>query len=329
MFSTLPFSTLKTSDMRHLQQLVFVDAVARAGSIRRAADTLAITSTALNRRILAIEEDIGTPIFERVTNGVRLSTAGELFIQHARQHIGDMERLKSQIADLSGVRRGHVSIICGQALMESFLPERVKVYREKHPNVTFSANICGRDEVSTQLLDYTADIGIVYEPELLTGVQVINEVKQTLHALIHKSHPLNAAFEDNHTARTSNATEFSLRLADCAQYPLALPTTRSGIRHSLEKAAARRSLELNIAVESDNAAFLQRCLVNEPIVSFQIPVAMNNADDNSDLRYIPLNSRDAAPGSLLVLQHRGRMLSVAASRFVNDVISSLQSGEES
>lgn len=315
--------------MRHLQQLVFVDAVARAGSIRKAADTLAITSTALNRRILAIEEDIGTPIFERITNGVRLSSAGELFIQHARQHIGDMERLKSQIADLSGVRRGHVSIICGQALMESFLPERIKVYREEHPNVTFSANVVGRDKVSTQLLDFTADVGIVYEPELLTGIQVINEVKQTLHALLHKSHPLYAAYKADNTIANLKNSESSLRLSDCAQYPLALPTSRSGIRQTIEKAAMRRSLTLNIAIESDNATFLQRCLANEPVVSFQIPVAMSNADASSDIRYIPLDTRDAAPGSLLVLQHRGRTLSVAASRFVNDAINSLQSSEQS
>ena len=108
--------------MRHLQQLRYIDAVARTGSIRRAAESLAITSTALNRRILAVEEDLGTPIFERLPNGVRLSVAGELFIQYARQQLSDMARVQSQIADLSGERRGHVSMVCGQAMMLQFLP---------------------------------------------------------------------------------------------------------------------------------------------------------------------------------------------------------------
>ena len=40
--------------------------MSKAGSIRKAAETLAITSTALNRRILAMEEEIGVPIFERL-----------------------------------------------------------------------------------------------------------------------------------------------------------------------------------------------------------------------------------------------------------------------
>ena len=45
--------------MRHQLPLRYIDAVAKAGSIRQAAETLAITSTALNRRILAMEEELG------------------------------------------------------------------------------------------------------------------------------------------------------------------------------------------------------------------------------------------------------------------------------
>ena len=107
--------------MKHLLPLHYIDTVARSGSIRRAAQTLAITSTALNRRILAMEEELGVPIFEGLPRGVRLSTAGELLIQHIRSQMADMERVQSQIADLSGARRGHVSIVCGQALLPCLL----------------------------------------------------------------------------------------------------------------------------------------------------------------------------------------------------------------
>lgn len=314
--------------MRHLQQLVFVDAVARAGSIRRAAETLAITSTALNRRILAIEEDLGTPIFERLTNGVRLSTAGELFIQHVRQQLGDMERVKSQIADLSGMRRGHVSIICDQALIETFASSLVTDYRQEYPNVTFTVRACGRDDVSSQLLDFAADVGIVFEPEMLTGVQVLNEVKQTVHAVVHKSHPLAASTAIRAAADNTANCAAPLRLADCAQFPLALPSSRSGLRHMVVQSAARRSLDLNIAVESDNATFLRQCLASEPMINFQIPVVLDRVAENQDLRYLPLHANDIAPASLLVLQHGGRTLSVASSRFVSRLVESLQTGTE-
>lgn len=103
--------------MRQLTPLQFIDAVARAGSIRMAAEGMALTSTALNRRVLALKEELGMPIFERLARGVRLSTAGELLIHHLRNQAAELETLKSQIADLAGERRGHVAIACSQAFL--------------------------------------------------------------------------------------------------------------------------------------------------------------------------------------------------------------------
>ena len=108
--------------MRHLTHLKYIDVVAREGSIRKAAEKLNITSTALNRRILSLEEEVGTSLFERLPSGVRLNTAGELFIQHIRYQMTDLSRVLSQIADLSGIRRGHVKLGAGQELVASFLP---------------------------------------------------------------------------------------------------------------------------------------------------------------------------------------------------------------
>ena len=54
---------------RQLAPLTFIEAIARAGSIRKAAETLSITSTALNRRVLALEDELGVQIFERLPRG--------------------------------------------------------------------------------------------------------------------------------------------------------------------------------------------------------------------------------------------------------------------
>jgi DNA-binding transcriptional LysR family regulator len=130
--------------MHTLQPLQFVDAIARAGSIRKAAEGLAITSTALNRRLLALEEELGVPIFERLPRGVRLSTAGELLIHHLRSQAADFEKLKGQLADLRGERRGHVSIACSQAFLPYFLPEQIGRYRREHPGVSFGVRVRDR-----------------------------------------------------------------------------------------------------------------------------------------------------------------------------------------
>jgi len=65
--------------MRYLRILHYIDTVARIGSIRKAAEDLSLTASALNRRIQDFEAEFGTPIFERLPRGVRLSAA-----QHRR-----------------------------------------------------------------------------------------------------------------------------------------------------------------------------------------------------------------------------------------------------
>lgn len=295
--------------MRHLQQLVFIDAVARTGSIRRAAQSLSITSTALNRRILSVEEDLGAPIFERTGKGVRLSVAGEIFIHHARQQLSDIERVKSQIADLSGERRGRVSIACGQALMQEFLPKQIARYRAEHPGVDFSVSVCGRDEATDCLLDFSADFAIVYEPDVNADISVLLKVPQEIYAVMSTKHPL--------------AGKTELRLSECAQFPLALPSRRSGLRSVIEKAAICHSIDLWTALESDSLEFLVKALDDNRSLGFQVSAALPSNGPPSVMRAVPVCTRDLERSSMVVLQQKGRTLPVAAARFLSQVLEAL------
>ena len=83
--------------MRHLRFLHYVDAVARVGSIRKAAEQLNLASSALNRRILDMEEELGVALFERGSQGVRLTTAGELFVSYIRRTAKDLSRQAAEL----------------------------------------------------------------------------------------------------------------------------------------------------------------------------------------------------------------------------------------
>lgn len=291
--------------MRHLLTLRFIDAVAKAGSIRRAAETLAITSTALNRRILAIEEDLGVEIFERFPRGVRLSAAGEILIHHIRSQLSDIERVKSQIADLSGERRGHVAIACSQALVPYFLPEQISTYRQDHPAVTFDVLVRDRAAAEQSLIDISADLAIVFEPVRLSEFQILLTIRQPVHAVMRPDHPL--------------ASSQSLRLRDCVRFPIALPTAPYGVRHLMELAVRKTSLELQPALESDSFEFLRHYARSENILSFQLPIGLPSLDNEDGTVNRPIDVRDVPAGFLYFGQLRGRTLPVAAARFAQQM----------
>ncbi len=290
--------------MRHLEQFGYVEAIAKAGSIRKAAETLAITSTALNRRVLALEAELGVPVFERLPRGVRLSTAGELLLAHVRAQKSEFDKLKSQIADLAGERRGHVAIACSQALVPYFLPEQIAEYRAEHPRVTFSVSVRDREVAEEALVDLSADIALIFEPARLREVQVIAAVPQPVHGVMAAGHPL--------------ATRQLLRLRDCADYPLALPSQRFGVRHLWDQAVLNSSLPLDIALESDSFEFLRNYPGHEQVIGFQIPIGLPQ-DNGAGIVARPVDPRDLPAGRLYLCQLRNRALPVAAAKFAGQV----------
>ncbi len=290
--------------MRHLITLKYIDAVARAGSIRKAAEKMSITSTALNRRVLAMEEDMGVAIFERLPNGVRLSTAGEILIQHIRAQLSDIERIQTQIADLKGERRGHIKIASGQAAMTELLPELITEYRQQHPAVTFEVMVCNRHDSETLLADYSADIAIIFETVKHTEFHSLIDIPQQPCMVCSTTHEL--------------SDSISVRLSQCLDFPLALPTPNNGLRLILDRAVAKNGGTLSPAIQSDNYDFLNQCLCDGTTLSFQLPIALptqRHELKERGLCAIPIDSRDVPPGFLSVGQLRGRTLPVAAARF--------------
>lgn len=296
--------------MKHLQTLKLIDAVTKAGSIRKAAEDMHITSSALNRRILGFEEEFGAAIFERLHGGVRLNPAGELLIQHIRGQMADLDRVRSQVADLSGLRRGHVSIACSQAIQPYFMPAQIAAYRAEHPGVSFSVHVRDRDAAEVDLRAFESDLALVFEPVHLGDFDVLLSVEQPVYAVMAKDHPL--------------AVKEKLRLRDCLGFAHVVPPKRIGIRYLLDLAVANMSQKMEPIAEADSFEFMRHYVQHERAVGFQFPIGLNISGDDR-LVFRALAKQDVPYGNLALMQMRGRSLSVASARFANQLAGALNS----
>jgi DNA-binding transcriptional LysR family regulator len=294
--------------MRHLRFLRYFDEVVRAGSIRKAADGLNVTASAVNRRIMDLEEELETPLFERKPRGVRLTAAGELFVRFIREQAGDVERLKAQIEDLKGMRRGTVRIACSQALALDFLPREIAAYRAKFPAVQFEVKVYDHENAMASLAAYDVDLVLVFRPPFLPSFQPLMSLQQRLVALMRSDHPL--------------ASRNKIRLRDCAAYPVALAERSIGGRQLLEEALTRTNQRFQVVTESNSFEFLRGLVLRDDVVSFQIEIG---ATPGEGLAVREIDDRDVPRADLVLGQLRGRNLPLPAAKFAEQLARRLES----
>ncbi|MCX5520412.1 LysR family transcriptional regulator [Kaistia defluvii] len=295
--------------MRHLQTFLMIEAVARAGSMRKAAEDMNITASALVRRINRFEDEFGAELFERLPSGVRLNSAGELLLHHYRATRSDLLRVQGQVADLSGERRGHVSIACSQALLPYFLPQEIARYRADHPGVTFSVHVRDRAQAEQDLASYSSDLALVFEPVYLVDFEVLHVIPQPVHVVMRADHPLAARLE--------------IRLRDCLDVPHIAPSAKFGVRHLLDFAARRGSRRVSPVVETESFDMIRHYVRHENVIGFQIGIGLRDPGDGS-LVFRPIAERDLPAGNLILGQMRGRALPVASARFAVQLAASLK-----
>ena len=291
--------------MQNIRFLRYIDSVARRGSIRKAAEQLNVVSSAVNRRVLDIEEEIGTPLFERRARGVRLTAAGELFVAYARKQMAELERTLSEIEDLRSVRRGEVRIAAIEGMAAELLPRAIHEFQKTHPKIRFTTFICGREEVYQYLKEFRADIGLVFNPPADPEIRTLMDVEQRLCAFVSPDHPLTALDK--------------VRLSDCVAYPLALPDPSLGGRALLDQFLARRSLRLEPALESDSFELMRNFALKSGGVCFQIQIGMPPSHLPGGMRALPLADRGLSRGRLVLGMEHSRALPVASARFVEQL----------
>ena len=278
--------------------LLYFNAVVRHGSIRKAAESLHIASSALNRRILDLETELGSTLFERLPRGVRLTAAGELYVSYVRRALADLELVSSQIEHLRGLVRGRVRIAATESVAGHLLPAAIASFQQRHPGVYFHVAVEGAGRLLDALMADSADLLLSHDLHNRPDVTVLATAQQPLCAMVARGHPL--------------AAHASLRLRDCLAYPIALADETLAGRALIDRALLKASFQFEPALVSNSVETMKAFARMREAVCFQFQIS---AAADADMVAIPLSDPGLGQSQLFLAMRRGRALPSAAAAF--------------
>ncbi|MBV9739072.1 MAG: LysR family transcriptional regulator [Hyphomicrobiales bacterium] len=289
----------------HAAVLRYFDQVARLGSIRRAAEALHVASSAVNRQIIKLEAEIGTPLFERLRSGVRLTAAGELLLRHSRETLADFERTRLEIAGLAGTVTGHVRIVCLESLLLRFMPTVVAELAEAHPQMTLTVIGIDPGDTAEEMRSGRNDFGVLFADRRLRGVEASGIVHTSIGAVMRPDHPL--------------ATRRSLSFTDCAAYPVVMLYDRWLIDLIMATEFAESGKMLMPRLVSNSIEFMRRIIELGIGIGFFTPIGFIDEIERGELVHVTLAEPLLADSAIAILAPRGREATLPA-RIAMDVI---------
>ncbi|WP_136634764.1 LysR family transcriptional regulator [Pseudooceanicola onchidii] len=176
-----------------LDQIRIFLTVAELCHVTRAAERLNMTQSAVSAAISALERRYDVRLFDRVGRGIVLTEAGVQFVQAARRVHAEADAAQSLLSTLTDEPRGRLRIWASQTIASYWITPRMIGMQRAWPKVEMSLHAGNSLEVSTAVLDGTADLGLVEDDVPAEGLvrQVVGHdelclVMSRRHALARK-----------------------------------------------------------------------------------------------------------------------------------------------
>lgn len=237
-------------DLRSLRYFI---AVLEAGSLSRAAGSLYVAQPALTAQIKKLEAELGTRLFERSHAGVTPTPAGMQLYEDARRLLSDADAVRERIQRLPQGPEGSVTVAAPFLLASLLLGPVLAGLKQSHPRI----RVFVLDDLSLMvrkaMLDRRADVGILVDTPQLENLRCMPLARESIFVCGHDA--------DGTVARmlrsSANGGYPEIDFAQAAQLPLVLQSRRFSIRQTVEEAATRLGMGLNVVHEHDSARVIR------------------------------------------------------------------------
>jgi DNA-binding transcriptional LysR family regulator len=272
----------------------FVAAV-DARTLYAAADALALTQSAVTKRIAALERRVGRPLLERGRSGVRPTAAGRALYPEARAALAALDRARRSVADADTTSA--LQVAASHTVAGYLLPGWLAGFRAERGTLRIAVEVVNSPGVLAAVRGGRAELGFVEGVDSLDGLESQMLLTDELECVVRPGHRF--------------ARRRAIRPAELLDEPWIAREAESGTRAVAERALHERGIVLVPALEAASTeglkravlgggfALLSRLAVEEEVANGSLAaVPVEGLDLRRELRAVRVSSR---PGSASLL----------------------------
>ncbi len=250
-----------------IRQIEYILAIYEEKSISRAAERLGISQPALSQQLSRLEEKYGVQFFQRNSRNLRLTPAGELFLENGRRILELQKQTDRELFEFRDSSRGSFSVGVSPGRCTSIVSNSFPSFRQEFPQYTIRILENSFQELSEMILKNELDLLVTAFPDNTPELKLPFNYKllerEEIQLAISEKHPL--ASNDHRIASdglpVADLTEF-------AKYDFALPPKPSVLRSVAEQSFATANINPDIVYESHSIDSIYRIVTNTDVCTF-------------------------------------------------------------
>lgn len=282
-------------ELRHLRYFL---AVAELEHFSKAADSLHISQPSLSQQVKNLEDELGTPLFDRVGRGVQLTEAGRIFSEYAKRALLEIKWGQQQLDELQNLQHGTLRIGAIHTFNTSLVPPIVAEFHAKYPAIKILVEEESTVEIANHISRGELDIGIAFSHALLPDIEPDPLFEEEFVLAVRKDHPL--------------ADKGTIEFKQLEGVPLILVSEKTSTRWLINQFFEEAGIEATVQVETSTIAVSMQIIAKSELAGI-VPCGIKAFEEEQFRRVHLVNPTPMRRASLLF--HKSSYKSAATKAF--------------
>jgi DNA-binding transcriptional LysR family regulator len=285
-------------DIRDLQ--VFLS-VSRHLNFTRAGEELHVSQPSISIRIAALQNELGSKLFDRIGKRVVLTEAGKVLVPYATKVIAALDDARHAITELQGLQRGSLSIGASTTPGMYLVPRIIADFKRLYPRIEVRLRIRDTRSIADAIAANEFDFGFVGGHLVSDDVEVLNWRTDKIVLIVLPSHEF--------------AIRRRLKVADLVNENFVLREAGSATRATITGQLRKNGIQLNAIGEMENPESIKRAVQSGLGIAFISSFAVETELKNRTLIAVHVSGLEIER-KLKIIYRKDKHLSKAALEFI-------------